>query len=160
MQALLCAACVLAALSNSIAVRDASCPAPPSASGIDFELPCVLHSPIPEPDGKVHFAPGSAALSDDARAVLDRQAEVLARFPEVVVETLGFADTTEAPTASAEAALSLERATAVRDYLIRKGIAASRVSATGHDYAPIIPREVDAATLAAMRVVWTLASDP
>jgi len=123
--------------------------------GLDFSLPCTWHSPIPAEDAVIGFASGSANLSAEAQAILDRQAAVLARIPNDPVELVGHADTVETPTASEQAALSQRRAEAARIYLIGQGIAPGRITASGRDSPFMIPRQLTPDTLARMRVVFT-----
>ncbi|OHC73282.1 MAG: hypothetical protein A3G18_11820 [Rhodospirillales bacterium RIFCSPLOWO2_12_FULL_58_28] len=149
-------AVVIAVFVSQAAAGDIRCPAPPLKSGPDFSLPCILHSPIPETDDVVYFGSGSFVLSKDAKAILDRQAEILLQIPNLMIETIGFVDIAEAPADSEKAELGRKRAAVVREYLIGKGIDAGRVTASGRDYAPIIPRRQNEETLAAMRYVRTI----
>lgn len=78
----------------------------------------------------VFFATGSSELSAEARGVLDRIADVLRRYPGVVVEVGGHTDAQGDP--AANQLLSEQRAEAVRAYLLGAGIAPARVSAVGY----------------------------
>jgi outer membrane protein OmpA-like peptidoglycan-associated protein len=142
-------------LAETAVAADPPCYTGGRRGGLDFSLPCTWHSPIPAEDAVIGFASGSANLSTDAQAILDRQAAVLARFPNDPVELVGHADTVEAPTASEQAALSQSRAEAVRAYLISRGIAPGRMTASGRDHPFMIPRQVTPEILARMRVVFT-----
>ncbi|MCR6628839.1 MAG: OmpA family protein [Magnetospirillum sp.] len=142
-------------LAETAIAADQPCYTSERRGGLDFSLPCAWHSPIPAEDAVIGFASGSANLSADAQAILDRQAAVLARFPNAPVELVGHADTVEAPTASEQAALSQSRAGAVRAYLISRGIVSGRITASGRDYPFMIPRQLTPETLARMRVVFT-----
>jgi peptidoglycan-associated lipoprotein len=78
---------------------------------------------------RVFFAPGSAALGANAQRVLRAQAEWLKANPAFGLEVAGHADE---PGSDAEnAALSLERAKAVRQQLMAEGISPNRVQIVG-----------------------------
>lgn len=123
--------------------------------GLDFSSPCIWHSPIPAGDAVVGFETGSAGLSSEAKAILDRQASILASFSNEQVKLVGYADTVEAETASDQAALGQRRAAAVRDYLGSRGIPPGRISVSGSDHPFMIPRQATPENLARMRVVFT-----
>lgn len=135
------------------------CSPRPAEGGLDFSLPCIAHSPIPETDSRVYFASGSFELSDEAKAILDRQVAILRRFPTWKIKLIGFADTKEAPSTPEMERLGLKRAAAAREYLTESGLAAGRITAVGRPYAPFIPRRIDDETLASMRHVRTDAVD-
>ncbi|MBF0354995.1 MAG: OmpA family protein [Alphaproteobacteria bacterium] len=140
------------------------CPAPPPKNGIDFSLPCAISPALPDlvpaSDEKVYFKTSSSALSEEARAVLDRQAEILRRHPTHPVETIGFADNLEAPDSIEKEKLGQKRAAEVRAYLIESGVSAARITALGRPWAPIIPRQESEEILAAMRHVATRIAAP
>lgn len=75
---------------------------------------------------RVFFATDSSTLSPDARAILDRQATWMGKYANVKVTVEGHCD--ERGTREYNLALGERRATAVRNYLVAKGVAASRVS--------------------------------
>ncbi len=155
------AAAAVLTLGGGVFADDKECPAPPPKDGIDFSLPCIKRLDlIPEKDEKVFFDAASFRLSQEAMAILDRQAEALRRHPNLRVETIGFADTVEAPTSDAKVALGRMRAAEVRRHLIEKGVASDRIVAVGRDWSPMVPRREDDATLAAMRYVRTQAAEP
>lgn len=89
---------------------------------------CEVEAVI-ELDG-VHFDFDKATLKPEARAVLDEAAALLAKHERVVVEVAGHTDST-GPEAYNQK-LSERRAMAVQDYLVGKGIRASRLSAKGY----------------------------
>jgi len=152
-------AVVVATAGSPSAADGQECPPRPAHGGLDFSLPCRLHSPIADTDGKVYFGAGSSVLSGEAKATLDRQIAILRQFPTMKIELVGFADTREAPSTSEMAELGRKRAAAAREYLIGNGIEAGRVTAAGRPYAPIIARQTDDKVLAAMRYVQTNTSD-
>lgn len=75
---------------------------------------------------RVFFAFDSSTLSPDARAILDRQAVWMGKFSSVKVTVEGHCD--ERGTREYNLALGERRATAVRNYLVAKGVAADRVN--------------------------------
>jgi outer membrane protein OmpA-like peptidoglycan-associated protein len=74
----------------------------------------------------VHFALDKSFISQESAAVLDRVAQVLQQYPNIVIELQGHAD----PRASDayNQALGRRRALSVRNYLLRKGIAPERMT--------------------------------
>ena len=85
-------------------------------------------------DGVV-FTTGSATLGSESKEILEKAYTTLARNPSVVVEIRGHTD--NSGKRSANLALSQARADAVRNYLIAKGIDATRLTAKG--YGPDAP---------------------
>lgn len=75
---------------------------------------------------RVFFATDSSTLSPDARAILDRQAAWMGKYANVRVTVEGHCD--ERGTREYNLALGERRATATRNYLVAKGVAADRVS--------------------------------
>ncbi len=73
----------------------------------------------------VYFGFDSAELTSDAQTALDRQAAFLNVNPALVVIVEGHAD--ERGTREYNLALGDRRATAVRDYLLAKGLNAARI---------------------------------
>jgi peptidoglycan-associated lipoprotein len=80
-----------------------------------------------QPLAHVSFMYDAYALSDEARAALDRNATWLRRWPSTRVTIEGHADSRG--TNEYNLALGDRRAAAARDYLISLGIDASRLSA-------------------------------
>lgn len=74
---------------------------------------------------RVFFETDSSALTPKARATLDRQAQWLKQYPNYAFVLEGHAD--ERGTREYNLALGARRAAAVRDYMIARGIAASRM---------------------------------
>jgi peptidoglycan-associated lipoprotein len=75
---------------------------------------------------RVFFATDSASLTGEGKATLERQAAWMAKYGNVKVVVEGHAD--ERGTREYNLALGERRATAARNYLIAKGVAASRVN--------------------------------
>jgi len=79
----------------------------------------------------IRFYPGSARLDHKSDSLLDSLAEILAVHPEILrLEVAGHTDSEGPDQMNLE--LSQARAAAVRDYLIGKGIAPSRLIAVGY----------------------------
>lgn len=78
----------------------------------------------------VNFDNDSATLRPDASATLDQAAESLKAWGDVKVEVAGHTDSRSSD--DYNMSLSQNRANAVRDYLVGKGIAADRLTAKGY----------------------------
>lgn len=76
------------------------------------------------PDG-VTFATGSSAISPAFQATLDKVAQSLRDYPNSLVDVYGHTDTVG--TTASNQRLSEERARAVANYLINRGVASSRI---------------------------------
>jgi len=75
---------------------------------------------------RIFYELAQNSLSADAQATLDKQAAWLARYPQVNVQIAGNCD--DRGTEEYNIALGQRRANAARDYLVAKGVAASRIS--------------------------------
>lgn len=80
------------------------------------------------PDG-VTFATGSAAINRGFLDTLNNVAESLIRYPNSLIDVYGFTDTTGSP--STNQRLSEQRAQAVADYLVSRGVARARMATQG-----------------------------
>ncbi|MEW5728130.1 MAG: OmpA family protein [Pseudomonadota bacterium] len=108
-------------------------------------------SPIPHPSGPNprYCSPHVSTLSEDARAVLDKQVEALKTTPGLMVTLFGHSDPTEPEE------IALRRAEAVRDYLAAQGISAGRLTAASRGSRAIIALKPSEEAFAAMRFVST-----
>ncbi|MGI9373932.1 MAG: OmpA family protein [Hyphomicrobiales bacterium] len=79
---------------------------------------------------RTFFKENSTALDMTAKETLDKQVTWLNQHPSVVVKIQGFAD--DPGSEPQNVALSQKRADAVRNYLVSKGVSASRVTAKGY----------------------------
>ena len=120
------------------------CPDTPVGATVDSRgCPIVRAAPAPAPtvprpeeikgdlilDG-VNFFSGSADLTPASLEILRKVAESLQAWPDVTIEIRGHTD--DAGPAEANRDLSQRRALSVRDYLIKLGISANRLSAVGY----------------------------
>ncbi len=78
----------------------------------------------------VNFQFGSAVLTGDSYAILDRVYESLVEWPEIKIEIRGHTDSVGGNIANKR--LSRKRAEAVRNYLVSKGISPERLAAEGY----------------------------
>jgi outer membrane protein OmpA-like peptidoglycan-associated protein len=76
------------------------------------------------------FATDSAVLGPDAREALDQAAQVFSEYPRTAIVIQGHTDSTG--TEEHNQSLSERRATAVRNYLIQRGIDSARMVAIGY----------------------------
>jgi outer membrane protein OmpA-like peptidoglycan-associated protein len=77
----------------------------------------------------VTFLTGSAVLSKQAAVELDKLYAILNERPNVAINIEGHTDNTGRP--ETNKTLSQKRADAVKAYLVKKGIAEDRMTATG-----------------------------
>jgi outer membrane protein OmpA-like peptidoglycan-associated protein len=80
--------------------------------------------------GVIHFTSDSARVEDDAQPALAATLRWLDAHPERVVYVEGYADRRGGSAANLE--LSYERSRAVRDELVRRGVAPARVVVAAH----------------------------
>ena len=81
------------------------------------------------PDG-VTFARGSASINPGFQDTLNSVADSLVRYPNSLIDVFGFTDTTGSPATNQR--LSEQRAQAVADYLMARGVARSRIETRGY----------------------------
>jgi outer membrane protein OmpA-like peptidoglycan-associated protein len=90
------------------------------------------HTPTELRVDEIHFEPGSARLTNIAKAILDDVALRMKQEPTSTAIVIGYTDDREATGPNAD--LDRRRAEAVRDYLVtRHGIDASRITVEGRD---------------------------
>ncbi|NND04636.1 MAG: OmpA family protein [Acidimicrobiia bacterium] len=92
----------------------------------EFELPTINEALALDP---ITFQSGSATITDEGIAVLQRAVEFLTANPDVRVAIEGHTDS--AGSESGNQALSEARAVAVRDYLVTQGIEDLRLETAG-----------------------------
>lgn len=95
------------------------------AGGMGASTPGSQQDFVVNVGDRVLFANDSTDLSSEARGTLDRQAVWLGRYPRYGVTIEGHAD--ERGTREYNIALGARRAATTRDYLIARGVPASRL---------------------------------
>jgi outer membrane protein OmpA-like peptidoglycan-associated protein len=108
-------------------------PPPPPAPTPPPPPPVVPpHQPQELRTDEIHFEPGSARLTNIAKAILDDVALRMKQEPTSTAIVIGYTDDREKTGANAD--LDRRRAEAVRDYLVsRHGIDPSRITVEGRD---------------------------
>jgi OmpA-OmpF porin, OOP family len=90
----------------------------------------------------VFFDTGKSTLRKESFASLDELVEALRIKPALVIEVAGHTDNVGTPESNLK--LSSDRADAVRDYLVRRGIAEKRVTAKGYgETQPVADNDTD-----------------
>jgi len=109
-------------------------PPPPPAPVTPPEPPPVTppHVATELRTDEIHFEPGSARLTNIAKAILDDVALRMKQEPTSTATVIGYTDDREATGPNAD--LDRRRAEAVRDYLVsRHGIDPARITVEGRD---------------------------
>jgi outer membrane protein OmpA-like peptidoglycan-associated protein len=105
---------------------------------------------------KVYFDNGRASIQARSNALLDNVALVLTGHTEIALEIAGHTD--DVGKAESNKKLSQERADAVKAYLVKKGVAESRLHAIGYgSEKPSVPNDSPANREANRRVEFNLA---
>jgi outer membrane protein OmpA-like peptidoglycan-associated protein len=122
----------------------APAPPPPPPAPVPEPPPAPMPAPVPPPEepvapprapqeirtDEIHFEPGSARLTNIAKAILDEVALRMKQEPTATALVIGYTDDRE--NAGANRDLDRRRAEAVRDYLVtRHGIDPSRITVEG-----------------------------
>jgi len=79
--------------------------------------------------GNITFATSSATVKDDFKKVLDSIVKVTTKYKKTKLSVIGYTDSTGKLDMNMQ--LSRDRANSVRDYLVLKGIATSRIVTDG-----------------------------
>jgi OOP family OmpA-OmpF porin len=114
--------------------RQRPAPVPAAASSPPPPPPIPQAAPAPQPppqarEYQVYFALNSATLTPDARQIVQRAAQGARQGQVTRIEVIGHTDTTGSP--AYNRALSLRRAEVVRAELVRDGVPADEVVASG-----------------------------
>jgi OOP family OmpA-OmpF porin len=105
-----------------------------------------------------YFDFGKADLLPESKLELDRVAFVLTKSTNTTLEIAGHTD--DVGTIAANQKLSEDRASAVRDYLISRGVAATRLKAVGYGKSkPLVKGNTEAARAQNRRVEMTITSE-
>jgi OmpA-OmpF porin, OOP family len=93
--------------------------------------------------GAIYFKSNSAELDSKSDPILQSVADIANRCSVVKIEVTGHTDSIGDKTANQK--LSEQRAHAVRNFLVQRGVAASRIAASGYgDTHPVAPNDTDA----------------
>ena len=102
---------------------------PNSAAGVRVDFKgCEIKDVISLPG--INFETNSSTLTSSSAATLDGAAATLNKFTDITAVVAGHTDSTGA--ASYNLSLSDKRANAVREYLVAKGVATSRLTSKGY----------------------------
>jgi peptidoglycan-associated lipoprotein len=101
-------------------------PGAPVAQGPNGPIPGSMQDFVINAGDRVYFDLDQVTLREDAKGVLDRQAQWLQRYPQVMIRIEGNAD--ERGTREYNLALGSRRAESVRAYLAGRGIPAGRIT--------------------------------
>ncbi len=106
----------------------------------------------------VYFDFGKAELLDESKLELDRVVFFLTKSTNTSLEIGGHTD--DVGTIAANQKLSEDRASAVRDYLVKRGVAAPRLKAVGYGKSkPLVKGNTEAARAQNRRVEMTITSE-
>jgi OmpA-OmpF porin, OOP family len=93
--------------------------------------------------GAIYFKSNSAELDSKSDPILQSVADIANRCSVVKIEVTGHTDSIGDKAANQK--LSEQRAHAVRNFLVQRGVAASRIAASGYgDTHPVAPNDTDA----------------
>ncbi len=106
----------------------------------------------------VYFEFGKADLLDESKLELDRVVTFLSKSTNTTLEVAGHTD--DVGSIAANQKLSEDRANAVRDYLVKQGVAATRLKAVGYGKSkPLVKGSSEAARAQNRRVEMTITSE-
>ena len=115
--------------SDNDGVPDSKDQCPNSAPGVRIDFKgCEIKDVISLPG--INFETNSSQLTSSSAATLDGAAATLNKYTDITAELAGHTDSTGA--ASYNLSLSDKRANAVREYLVAKGVATSRLTSKGY----------------------------
>src|SRR5262249_4707933 len=90
----------------------------------------------------LNFRTGSTELTPESIATVNSLIAILKAYPAVAVALEGYTDATGDPTANKQ--LSLDRAIAVKDLMVKGGVADSRIAAEGYGQEnPLAPNDTE-----------------
>lgn len=108
-------------------------PPPPVVSPPPAPAPVPEPTPVPEPITElagIGFEPDSAVIAIESAPIMEKAYELLSQHPEISVEISGH--TSVEGDRERNLRLSLQRAEAVKSYLVGRGIAAERIQTVGY----------------------------
>lgn len=104
-------------------------PPPPPPPVVEPPPPAPAPEPISELAG-IGFEPDSAVIAIDSAPIMEKAYELLTKHPEISVEISGH--TSAEGDRDRNLHLSLQRAEAVKSYLVGRGISADRIQTVGY----------------------------
>jgi OOP family OmpA-OmpF porin len=118
----------------------AGAPAAPQLTAPTMAAPEVAHPESALPDAKLHFDVASTQLTPDSKEGVDALDSYLKSNPTAVIHIEGFADSTG--DTAANDALSKNRAEAVKNMLVSRGIDSDRIETSGMGQSnPVAPND-------------------
>ena len=114
---------------DGILDKEDRCPAQPGVATEGGCLPQLIEKKFTGAIRGIVFATASARIQRSSFKLLDEAAAMLLQYPSLRLEVSGHTD--NQGVAAANLALSQQRADAVRQYLVDKGVDASRLTAVG-----------------------------
>ena len=121
----LAAVALLAACSKSTPPAETAAP-PMSTGNTSSIVPGSQEDLVANVGDRVFYEFNASTLTDEAQATLTKQANWLAKYPNVTVQVAGNCD--DRGTEEYNLALGNRRANAARDFLVAKGVSSSRIS--------------------------------
>lgn len=120
------------------------------SNGVDYELLPGNHVMVKLKD-TIKFSTGSSNVSPDSKYWLDMMGEYLSTQPSIDIVIDGHADSTGAPTFND--GLSMQRATAVKQQLVRNNVAMNSIFTRGYgEYVPACSNKTTAGKACNRRV--------
>ena len=119
---------------------ESAAPPPDDGGGSVHGVPVQALDELRANFERVHFEYDSADLTDTTREALDRNAQILLRYPQIVVSVEGHCD--DRGSTEYNLALGERRAAAVKDYLVRLGVKEGQLVPVSYgEERPLDPRE-------------------
>jgi peptidoglycan-associated lipoprotein len=120
------AVALLAACSKSTPPAETAPPPVSTGNTAPSIVPGSQEDLVANVGDRVFYELNSSSLSDEAQATLTKQANWLEKYPSVTVQIAGNCD--DRGTEEYNLALGNRRAKAARDFLVAKGVSASRIT--------------------------------
>lgn len=133
--------------SNPQAVGDRNAPHAKSSGPLP-RYPLPLSYPT---DTRIYFDKGAATPLPASRSRVDRIAASLRQWPDLAFIVWGHADPEEVASEEAALKLGLQRAVAVRDLLVERGVARQALAVSSRGYSAFVPLDRKEQTLSALR---------
>ena len=102
-------------------------------------------------DTRIYFDKGTATPLPASQPRIDRMAVSLRQWPDLAFIVWGHADPEEVASEEAALELGLQRAVAVRDLLVERGVARQALAVSSRGYSAFVPLDRKEQTLSALR---------